>query len=254
MCYTNTMLYFDNASTTKISTNSLNSLVKASENYYNPSALYEPSSEVKKQIEDARAFVLTKLKAKSGSTFIFTGSATESNNSVLASHITRKDKKYLISAGEHSSVYECAKHYLQEGYNVKFIPLNKNGSVNEQALYDELSEDVVFVSVIHVSNETGAINDIKQITNRIKEFNKNIIVHSDGVQAIGKLDVNLKELGVDYYTISAHKIHGPKGIGGLYIASPNKFKPFILGGGQEFGLRSGTENVPRCKNCKFFKT
>lgn len=238
------MLYFDNASTTQISNRALNEYVKASQLYYNPSALYQPSSEVKKAIEQAREFFISKLKGKAKSTFIFTGSATESNNAVLFSQIRRKDKKYLISAGEHSSIYETAKHLKEMGYNIVFVPLNSNGSVDVDALLSELDETVAFVSIIHVSNETGAINDIKTITAQVKAFNKNIVVHSDGVQAMGKLDINLTDLGVDYYTISAHKINGPKGIGGLYIANANIFKPLILGGGQEMGFRSGTENVP----------
>ncbi len=245
------MLYFDNASTTQISEASLNEYVKASKLFYNPSALYQPSNEAKKALEEARSFFITKLKGKERSTFIFTGSATESNNAVLNSCITRKDKKYLITAGEHSSIYETAKHYKEQGFNVVFLPLDKNGSVNIEAIKKELDMSVAFVSVIHVSNETGAINDVKEIVNLVKTYNKNIIVHSDGVQAVGKLDINLKDLNVDYYTISAHKIHGPKGIGGLYIANPNKFKAFILGGGQELGLRSGTENLP---NILAFKT
>lgn len=238
------MLNFDNASTTKISKLALEAYNKASENFYNPSALYGAALEVKKQIEGAREFFVCYFKGKPNSTFIFTGSATESNNAVLYSNITRKDKKYLISGGEHSSVYEVAKHFKELGYNVVFVPLNKNGSVNMAALERELDESVAFVSIIHVSNETGAINDIKAITNLVKGYNKNIVVHSDGVQAVGKLEINLKDLGVDYYTISAHKINGPKGIGALYIAEPNKFKPLIFGGGQEMGLRSGTENLP----------
>lgn len=238
------MLNFDNASTTKISALALETYNKASENFYNPSALYGSALEVKKQIEGARSFFINYFKGKPNSSFIFTGSATESNNAVLYSNITRKDKKYLISGGEHSSVYEAAKHLKELGFNVVFIPLNKNGSVDINALEKELDESVAFVSVIHVSNETGAINDIKAITNLVKGYNKNIVVHSDGVQAVGKLAINLKDLGVDYYTISAHKINGPKGIGALYIAAPNKFKPLILGGGQEMGLRSGTENLP----------
>lgn len=238
------MLYFDNASTTKISESSLQAYNLASKNFYNPSALYGPSVEVKKQIEQARQFFLSKLKGKAGSTFIFTGSATESNNAVLNSNITRKDKKYLISAGEHSSVYETAKRFKENGFNVVFVPINKNGSVNIDALKAELDASVAFVSIINVSNETGAINNLKIISNIIKSFNKDIVFHSDGVQALGKIEINLKDFGVDYYTISAHKINGPKGIGGLYIANPNKFKPFILGGGQEFNLRSGTENFP----------
>lgn len=238
------MLYFDNAATTKISKLSLEEYVNASELFYNPSSLYEPALKAKKALEDARSYFIKELKGKVGSTFIFTGSATESNNSVLNATITRKDKKYIFSAGEHSSIYETAKKYKENGYNVVFVPLNKNGSINIEALKQELDETVALVSVIYVSNETGAINPIKEITEMAKRINSNIIVHSDGVQALGKIDINLKELGVDYFTISAHKINGPKGIGALYIANPNKFKAFIMGGGQEMSLRSGTENLP----------
>ena len=238
------MLYFDNAATTKISKTSLEEYVKASECFFNPSSLYAESGKAKSLIEECRSYILKQLKGKPKSTLIFTGSATESNNAVLKAHITRKDKKYIFSAGEHSSIYETAKKYQGQGFNVVFIPLNKNGSVNVDALMNELDNSVALVSIIYVSNETGAINDIKEITSQIKGFNKNIIVHTDGVQALGKVDINLKELGVDYFTMSAHKINGPKGIGALYIAEPNKFKPFITGGGQEMGLRSGTENIP----------
>ncbi len=238
------MLYFDNAATTKISKSSLDMYVSASEDFYNPSSLYTQASLIKQRIEEARTFVLKYLKAKPKATLIFTGSATESNNAVINAHITRKDKKYIFSAGEHSSVFETAKKFKEQGFNIVFVPLNSNGSVNIDALIKELDETVAFVSVIYVSNETGAINDIKEITRTVKDFNKNIIVHSDGVQALGKLDINLKDINVDYFTISAHKINGPKGIGALYIADINKFKPFILGGGQEMSLRAGTENTP----------
>ncbi len=238
------MLYFDNAATTKISKASLEEYIKLSECFFNPSSLYAESGKVKTLIENVRTYILKQLKAKPKSTLIFTGSATESNNTVLNAHITRKDKKYIFSAGEHSSIYETAKKYQDNGYNVVFVPLNKNGSVNVDALMNELDKSVTLVSIIYVSNETGAINNIKDITAQIKEFNKNIVVHTDGVQALGKFEINLKDLNVDYFTMSAHKINGPKGIGALYIAEPNKFKPFILGGGQEMNLRSGTENTP----------
>lgn len=245
------MLYFDNAATTKISKASLEAYINASECFFNPSSLYAQSAKAKALIEDSRNYVLKYLKAKPKSTLIFTGSATESNNAVLNAHITRKDKKYIFSAGEHSSIYETAKKYKEQGFNIVFVPLNKNGGVNTDALMREMDNTVALVSIIYVSNETGAINNIKDITAHIKEFNKNIIVHTDAVQALGKVEINLKELGVDYLTISAHKINGPKGIGALYIAEPNKFKPFIIGGGQEIGLRAGTENVPAI--CAFKK-
>ncbi len=251
MCYNTFMLYFDNAATTKISKSSLDAYISASECFFNPSSLYAESSKAKSLIEDARGYILKQFKGKPKSTLIFTGCATESNNAVLNALITRKDKKYIFSAGEHSSTYETAKRYKEQGYNVVFVPLNKNGSINIESLMSELDNTVTLVSIIFVSNETGAINDIKNIAFQIKEFNKNIIVHTDGVQALGKIDINLKDLDVDYLTMSAHKINGPKGIGALYIAEPNKFKPFINGGGQEMGLRSGTENIPAI--CAFKK-
>ena len=238
------MLYFDNAATTKISKPSLEAYVEASECFYNASSLYAPAVKAKNIIEQARSYFVKTLKGKTGSTIVFTGSASESNNAVLNSCITRKDKKYIFSAGEHSSIYETAKKYKEAGYNIVFVPLKNNASVDINKLKEELDETVALVSIIYVSNETGAINDIKTIAKLAKSVNPNIIVHTDGVQAVGKLDINLKELGVDYFTMSAHKINGPKGIGALYIANPNKFKPFIYGGGQEMGLRAGTENTP----------
>jgi len=238
------MLYFDNASTTKISKSALDAYIKASEVFYNPSSLYSPSVTAKKVLEEARNFFLKTLKAKTGSCLIFTGSASESNNAVLNSTIIRKDKKYIFSAGEHSSIYEAAKRYKENGYNVVFIPLNKNGSINIEELEKVIDSTTALVSVIYVNNETGAINNIKEITRLAKSINPNVMVHTDAVQALGKVDINLKDLGVDYLTLSAHKINGPKGIGALYIANPNKFKPLIYGGGQEMNLRAGTENIP----------
>lgn len=238
------MLYFDNAATTQISKESLEAYVTASESFHNPSSLYAPSVLAKNIIDSSRNHILSYLNAKRGSTLIFTGSATESNNAVLNSTITRKDKKYIFSAGEHSSIYETAKKYQEKGFNIVFIPLKKNGGVDENKLYEELDETVALVSIIYVSNETGAINDIKTICETVKNFNKNIIVHTDAVQALGKIKLDLSVLNVDYLTISAHKINGPKGIGALYIAEPNKFKPFVIGGGQENSLRAGTENTP----------
>ncbi len=238
------MLNFDNASTTKISKLSLEAYVNASECFYNPSSLYKPGLNAKKIIEDTRKAFLTKFKAKPNSTIIFTGSATEANNAVLNSCITRKDKKYLFSAGEHSSIYSTAKKYQGQGYDIEFIPLNANGSVNEDILFSKIDDSVALVSLIYVSNETGAINNIKEIAKTIKTKNKNIILHIDGVQALGKFDINLKDLDIDYFTMSAHKINGPKGIGALYISNPNKFKPFIHGGEQEMGMRASTENTP----------
>ena len=165
------MLYFDNAATTKISKASLDEYIKASESFFNPSSLYGVSAKSKGLIEDARNQILKKLKGKAKSTLIFTGSATESNNAILHAHILRKDKKYIFSAGEHSSIYETAKKYREQGYNIVFVPLKPNAMVNVEALLDELDNTVALVSIIYVSNETGAINDISAITRIISHKN-----------------------------------------------------------------------------------
>lgn len=244
------MLNFDNASTTKISKSALDTYVNESECFYNPSALYLGGVQAKSKIEEARQYFINYFKGKDKSTFIFTGSASEANNAVINACALRKDKKYIFSAGEHSSIHNTAKTLKEKGYNVEFIKLNPNGSVNIDELLSKIDDTVALVSIIHVSNETGAINDIAKITKKVKSINQNTMVHSDGVQAVGKFKINLRDLGVDFYTISAHKIHGPKGIGALYIANPNKFKPFIIGGGQEMGLRAGTENTPAIMSFK----
>ena len=239
--------YFDNASTTKVNEDVLNTYIEYTKSYYNPSALYLDSNRIKKDIEETRRNIIAYLKGESKGKFIFTSCATESNNAVIRSCIKRKDKHYIISAGEHSSIYEPVKALISEGYNIDLCPLNKDGSVNEPMLYSMINEKTSFVSIIHVSNETGAINDIGTITKRIKAINKNIIVHSDGVQALHKLDINLTKLGVDFYTISSHKINGVKGVAGLYIAPNINFSPLLLGGGQELSLRGGTENYSGIK-------
>lgn len=240
--------YFDNASTTRVAKQVLDEYLNATEKFYNPSALNVNSVEVKQDIEKVRENILKILNGKPKSKFIFTSCATESNNAVLRSCIKRKDKKHIITAGEHSSIYNTVKQMISEGYNIDICPLKEDGKVDEEILYNMVDDKTEFVSIIHVSNETGAINDIKTITKNLKRIKPDIIVHSDGVQALHKFDINLTDLGVDYYTISSHKINGIKGVAGLYIAPNVHFVPYIFGGGQEFGLRGGTENYPAIKS------
>ena len=173
----------------------------------------------------------------------FTSSATESNNTVFEGVHLRAGDEVLISVGEHPSVYNAAHRLEKKGIIVKDIDLDKFGNVNEVALKSLLNEKVKLVSIIHVSNETGAINDIKKLVKIVKDFNSKIIFHSDGVQAFGKIKVNLQDLGVDLYTISAHKIYAPRGIACLYVKQGVVIDSFIVGGGQEDNFRSSTENV-----------
>lgn len=238
------IFYLDNAATTKMFDEVKERASKfLCEDFFNPSAVYKQSVDVKREVENARGFLLDCLSASHDDKLIFTGSATEANNTVIFSQRNFAGKRYLFGAGEHPSVKECAKQLEMKGYKVEFIPLDKSGRVDEEKFKQMLGGDVAFVSVQHVSNETGAVNNIKKLVTLAKRANKDVKFHSDGVQAFMKFPIDVTDLGVDYYTISAHKIGGMKGVGALYIKKGTKVNTLIFGGGQENGLRSGTENV-----------
>jgi len=238
------MIFFDNASTTKVFDEVAEAVKEVSLQYYfNPSALYRQGMSAHKIMDNARKVVASKMGAESEELY-FTGSATEANNWVLTRGFKNKKGNLVISGGEHASVFECAQSLKSVGYDLRIAGLNTDGTVNIDNLLQQIDETTSLVSIIHCSNETGAINDLAEIATRIKTKNKTALIHSDGVQAFCKIDVDVRALGVDFYTVSAHKIGGPKGIGALYISKKRNVAPFIVGGGQESGLRSGTENTP----------
>ena len=235
--------YLDNAATTKMFEDVFeNTKEYAVNNFYNPSAVYLPSVEVKRKVAKNKKTILDSLLGD-GELF-FTGSATEANNTVIFSQKNINNKKFVFGMGEHPSVFECAKELEKRGYNVEYVPLSSNGEVDLEE-YRKIVEqgDVKFISIQHVSNETGAINPIKKLVKLARKYNRDVLFHSDGVQAFMKFPFSLLDLDVDYYTISAHKVCGPKGVGALYVKKGAKINPLIFGGGQEDGLRSGTENV-----------
>ncbi len=235
--------YLDNAATTKVFDEEFDLIKENNKDYfYNPSASYKFAIQTKKKLENAKAEILNALKAGSGK-LVFTSSATEANNMVFKGVHLRKGQVVLISKGEHPSVFESAKELEKTGIIVKLIPLTSEGIVDINELKNLLTSDVALVSIIHVSNETGAVNDIAELCKVVKNFNSKIIFHSDGVQAVGKIEVNLKKLGVDLYTMSAHKIYAPRGIAALYINNNVVIDALLVGGGQENGLRSSTENL-----------
>lgn len=238
------IFYLDNAATTKMFDDVKEKSGKfLNDDFYNPSAVYKQSVDVRREVENSRNKLLDFLGGLSDDKLIFTGSATEANNMVIFSQRNFAGKKYLFGAGEHPSVKECAKELEKRGYNVLFVPLDKSGRIDEEKYKQMLDSNVVFVSVQHVSNETGAVNNIKRLVSLAKKANPNVKFHSDGVQAFMKFPIDVQDLGVDYYTISAHKIGGAKGVGALYVKKGSKISPVVFGGGQEDGLRSGTENV-----------
>lgn len=237
------MIFFDNASTTKVHKEIMEELNNLNnDHYYNAGGLYSVGRKSNLMIEEYRKGILDNLCGEDYD-LIFTGSASESNNLALFGVLKKNTRKILVSMGEHPSVYNVAMEIKQRGHDVEFINLDKSGRVDIEDFKKKMTADVDIVSIMHCSNETGAINDISRLVKIAKKINKNVIFHSDGVQACGKIDSDLYDLGVDMYTVSAHKIHGFKGVGGLFVKKGIKLKPIIYGGGQESGIRSGTENL-----------
>ena len=237
------MIYLDNAATTRVLPVALEKIVRfAEEDYFNPSAGYAPAIAVKKELHRA-AETIAEMLGASADEIIFTSCATESNNFALGCGIKNKKGNVVVSSGEHASVYECAMRLKSKGMEVRFVDPDANGHVTPEKVAAATDENTAFVSVIHCSNETGVVNDIAAISATVRKISPKVVVHSDGVQAFAKIRTDVKELGVDLYSISAHKVGGMKGVGALYVRRGFGMQPFIAGGGQQYGRRSGTENV-----------
>lgn len=234
------MIYFDNAATTKPSKSAIEKAeIFNNDNFFNPSTLYSGGLNCAKEIRLAKENLLRNLGALNFDV-IFTSCGSESDNMAVFSI---KRGVIVTDKGEHSAIYKSFLEQKNRGLSVEFIDLNTDGTVNTEKLYDFVKNNKVnFVSIVHVNNETGGINDINTIARNIKSIDKNIIFHSDGVQAYGKIPYRLSQ-DVDMYSVSAHKINGLKGTGALIKKKNLNVLPLIFGGGQENGLRSGTENV-----------
>ena len=235
------MIYFDNAATTKPSSQAIE---KASQfnndNFFNPSTLYVGGLGCAKEIKLAKESILKNLGANNHE-LIFTSCGSESDNTAVFCSVKRG--VFLTTKGEHSAIYKSFLELKNRNITTEFIDLNSDGTVNEEKLINAIKNGRVdFVSIVHVNNETGAINDVNALARKVKTINNRIIFHSDGVQAFGKLPYKLSQ-DIDLYSISAHKINGLKGVGALIKKKNVNLTPLIFGGGQENGLRSGTENV-----------
>lgn len=238
------LIYLDNAATTRIYPEVAKTVLEESEeDFFNPSALYKQSVALSVKIKNAREEIKAALKAREGELYFLSG-GTEADNTALFCTRKAKGSRVIVGLGEHDAIINSANQLAQQGFDVQYAPINPDGSVNVEEFEKLLNENVSLVSIMHVSNETGAINDIARLVRLTRKYAPKAIFHSDGVQAFGKIKVNLRALDVDLYTISAHKIHGPKGIGGLFVKKGVSIRPLIFGGGQEKGFRSGTENAP----------
>ena len=239
--------YFDNAATTKVMPEVCSVMMSVmTEDYGNPSSKHTKGMDAEQYIEDARNIIANTLKCESKN-IIFTSGGTEANNQALigAAYAARRSGKHIVTtAYEHASVAEPLIFLENEGYEITYVPVTPDGHVEPAVIAEAVREDTTIVSVMLVNNEIGAINDIEAISKVIKEVNPSVLLHVDAIQAYGKIPINPKKFGADMLTASAHKLHGPKGAGFLYKADHVKLLPYIYGGGQEKGMRSGTENVP----------
>lgn len=237
-------VYFDNSATTKPCKAAVDAVTDTlTVNYGNPSSLHRLGLNAENIIKDARETAAKKLKVDPSCVY-FTSGGTESNNLAIAGvcGAMRKKGTVITSKIEHKSVLECFSYLEKQGFCVKYLDCDKNGVVNLDRLREYADENTCFVSVMHVNNETGAIQPIDEISAIVKRANPAAIVHTDDVQGFCKVPLNSKS--VDIISVSAHKVHGIKGCGAVYIKKGIKADPVILGGGQEKGLRNGTEAVP----------
>ena len=236
------MIYLDNAASTQIHEDVLEVMLPyLKEQYGNPSSIHRYGRLANKAIEKARKQIAMLINADS-SEILLTSGGTESNNTALYGIAERKPHSQIITSSiEHDAILEPCKKLAKNGFDVIYLPVDTHGVVNLSVLKNSLSDNTCLVSIMFGNNEMGTIEPIAQIAQLCHE--QNIPFHTDAVQAVGKIAIDVKKLGVDLLSISSHKINGPKGIGALYIRKGIDIDPIILGGGQERGLRSGTENV-----------
>ncbi|MGI0017496.1 MAG: cysteine desulfurase family protein [Nitrosotalea sp.] len=236
------MIYLDNAASTPVHEKVIVEMLPYfREQYGNPSSIHKHGRLANAAIQNARKRIASLINADSNEILITSG-GTESNNTAIYGISSQNKGKHIITSSiEHDAILEPCKHLEKQGYRISFLPVDKYGRINPEDLKKEISSDTCLITIMYANNEVGTIQSIKEMVQIAKE--KNIAFHTDAVQAVGKIPVDVKDLGIDLLSISSHKINGPKGVGALYVKRGVKISPLILGGGQENGFRSGTENV-----------
>lgn len=236
------MIYLDNAASTPVHEKVIEEMMPYfKEQYGNPSSIHKYGRLANIAIQNARKRIASLINAESNE-ILLTSGGTESNNTALYGIARHNMGKHIITSSiEHDAILEPCKRLEKEGFQITYLPVDKYGLVNPEDIEKEISSDTCLVSIMFANNEVGTIQPIAEIGKITSE--KKIVFHTDAIQAVGKTPINVKELGIDLLSISSHKINGPKGVGALYIRKGVKIDPLILGGGQENGLRSGTENV-----------
>lgn len=239
--------YLDNSATTKVFDEARDIMVEVMQNDFgNPSSMHLKGVDAEKYIKDAKEKIAKQLKVDEKE-ILFTSGGTECNNLAIigtAMANKRAGKHIITTAVEHASILATMEYLKEQGFDITYLPVNSDGVVDVKDLKKAITDETILVSIMYVNNEVGAVMPIKEISSTIKEINPKIIFHVDAIQAYGKYQIYPKRMGIDMLSVSGHKLHGPKGIGFMYIKDKTKINPIIFGGGQQKGMRSGTENVP----------
>lgn len=240
-------VYFDNSATTKVLDSVRDVVVKMmTEDYANPSAKHTKGMEAEQHIKEARAVIAKTLKVKEKE-ILFTSGGSESNNLALigTAMANQRAGKHIISTNvEHPSVYNPLGFLEELGFEITYLPVDGHGHISLEELEASVRPDTILVSVMYVNNEVGSVEPLEEISRIVKKKNPSTLIHADAIQAYGKYVIRPKREGIDLLSVSGHKFHGPKGVGFLYMDEKVKIRPMIYGGGQQGGMRSGTENVP----------
>jgi len=236
------LIYLDNAASTPVHQKVVDEMIPYfKEQYGNPSSIHKFGRTANVAIQNARKRIADLINADSKE-ILLTSGGTESNNTAIYGIVFQSKGKHIITSSiEHDAILEPCKRLVRDGYRVTYLPVDRYGLVNIQDVKREISEETCLITIMFANNEVGTIQPIKEIATIAHE--NNVVFHTDAVQAIGKIPIDVRELGIDLLSISSHKINGPKGVGALYIRKGITIPPLIYGGGQEDGLRSGTENV-----------
>ncbi len=235
------MYYFDHSATTPVHSDVLEYVHEVQKNLYgNPSSIHQVGKDARSIIEKSRNQIAKAIGSKPNK-IIFTSGGTESNNQVLWSRLGKKKNHIISNQIEHPAILSTLKVLKDHNINYNLCSVNSEGTICLNDLKKNLKSNTGLISIMLANNEIGSIQPIKKIIRVAKE--KRVVVHTDAVQCLGKIKLNVKEIGVDFLSLSAHKFYGPKGIGILYVKNKDSISPYLIGGGQEFGLRGGTENT-----------
>ena len=242
-------IYFDNSATTRVFDSVRDIMTETmTADYGNTSSLHTKGVEAEQYVREARAEIAKSLRVKEKE-IIFTSGGTESNNlAILGTALAnrRSGNHIITSCIEHASVYNTTAFLEEQGFRVTYLPVDHNGHVSPEDLRAAICDDTILVSIMYVNNEMGAVEPIAKLAQVLRETKPQAYFHADAIQAYGKYVIRPKKEGIDLLSVSGHKIHGPKGVGFLYVDERVKIRPILFGGGQQMGMRSGTENVLGC--------